>query len=201
MASTRTLKPPFEACDLLPRLPRGPAGARKPHGSVPSTLPAARTGKPSAVSSPFVSRLPCPALHVLADACVVELDRHRAPPSEHGAGPAAGGRARPRAGGDADRPGAIPYVLETWFFHLTLTRRLTPDSERRTLWNLQRNGPGSGRHLLSRLAHGGKLGGVHAGRAAIRPVPTGRAGPAGMRPEVRLAPFPSSQSKLEHRYN
>ncbi len=67
---------------------------------------------------------PCPALHALADACVVELDRHRAPPSEHEL-------ARRRAGGLGAAQEAMltawgyPYVLSTWFFHMTLTRRLS----------------------------------------------------------------------------
>lgn len=66
----------------------------------------------------------CPALHALADACVVELDRHRAAAGDeelarrrrHGL-PAAQDAMLARWG--------YPHVLETWRFHLTLTQRLT----------------------------------------------------------------------------
>jgi putative phosphonate metabolism protein len=67
---------------------------------------------------------PCPALHALSDACVTALDGFRAPPE-----PAE--LARRRAGGlsaEADamlRRWGYPYVLGTWRFHMTLTRRLT----------------------------------------------------------------------------
>ena len=70
---------------------------------------------------------PCPALHALADACVGALDPHRAPAD-------AAELTRRRAGGRLDaRQEAMlvqwgyPYVFETWFFHMTLTRRLSPE--------------------------------------------------------------------------
>lgn len=68
----------------------------------------------------------CPALHALADRCVTELDTHRDPPD-------AAELARRRAGGLSPAQDAMlrdwgyPHVLSTWFFHMTLTRRLTPD--------------------------------------------------------------------------
>ena len=67
---------------------------------------------------------PCPALHALADACVTQLDPLRAPPTE------AELERRRRAGLTPQKDAMLvrwgyPYVLETWFFHLTLTRRLT----------------------------------------------------------------------------
>jgi len=66
---------------------------------------------------------PCPAMRALADLCVRETDRHRAPlaPAE---------AARRRAPGLSRRQEAMlrrwgyPYVMEEWFFHTTLTRRL-----------------------------------------------------------------------------
>lgn len=68
---------------------------------------------------------PCPALQALADACVERLDGHRAPAD-------AAELARRRAGGRLDAPQdamlvrwGYPYVFETWFFHMTLTRRLS----------------------------------------------------------------------------
>jgi putative phosphonate metabolism protein len=71
---------------------------------------------------------PCPGLQALADACVEQLDRFRAPPSE------AELARRRRANLSAEQEAMLarwgyPYVFGTWFFHLTLTRRLT-DAER-----------------------------------------------------------------------
>jgi hypothetical protein len=68
----------------------------------------------------------CPSLQALADACVVRLDKFRASPSE-------AELARRRQARLTETQEAMlvrfgyPYVLETWFFHMTLTRRLTPD--------------------------------------------------------------------------
>ncbi|HET8996895.1 MAG TPA: DUF1045 domain-containing protein [Acetobacteraceae bacterium] len=67
---------------------------------------------------------PSAPLQALADACVAELDAFRAPPS-------AAELARRRRNGLAPQQDAMlvrwgyPYVFETWFFHMTLTRRLT----------------------------------------------------------------------------
>ncbi|WP_428483131.1 DUF1045 domain-containing protein [Rhodopila sp.] len=68
--------------------------------------------------------IPCPELQVLADVCVKQLDGFRAPPSE--AEVAHRRTARLSAEQDAMllRWG-YPYVFGTWFFHLTLTRRLS----------------------------------------------------------------------------
>ena len=68
----------------------------------------------------------CPPLHALADACVTELDSHRQPaePAE---------LARRRQAGLTPEQDALlrdwgyPYVLRQWRFHMTLTRRLTPE--------------------------------------------------------------------------
>ena len=72
---------------------------------------------------------PCPPLRALADACVARLDGYRASPSE--AELARRRRARLTEVQEAmlARFG-YPYVLETWFFHMTLTRRLSPDEHR-----------------------------------------------------------------------
>ncbi len=66
----------------------------------------------------------CAPLQALADACVEKLDRFRASPPE--AELARRRRARLSAAQEAMlvRFG-YPYVLETWFFHMTLTRRLS----------------------------------------------------------------------------
>lgn len=72
----------------------------------------------------------CPALRHLADACVTHLDHHRAPPT-------ASELARRRANGLSPARDALlqrwgyPLVFDEWFFHMTLTRRLTP-AERAT---------------------------------------------------------------------
>lgn len=67
---------------------------------------------------------PCPALQALADDCVRELDAFRAPPAE------AELARRRRAGLTAEQDQMLarwgyPYVFESWFFHMTLTRRLS----------------------------------------------------------------------------
>ncbi len=68
---------------------------------------------------------PCPELQTLSDICVASLDPFRAQPSE------AELAARRRGGLDAHQEKMLvrwgyPYVFETWFFHMTLTRRLSP---------------------------------------------------------------------------
>jgi len=66
---------------------------------------------------------PCPDLRTLADRCVIFTDQHRLRPG-------AEELARRRAAGLTARQDALlewfgyPYVLDEWFFHLTLTRRL-----------------------------------------------------------------------------
>ena len=74
---------------------------------------------------------PCPPLQALADACVTELDVHRV-----AAGPEEIARRR-RAGLTPAQDAMLldwgyPYVLTTWRFHMTLTRRLSPP-ERSTI--------------------------------------------------------------------
>ncbi len=67
---------------------------------------------------------PCPALQALADVCVEQLDPFRAPPSEA----ELARRRTSRLSADQDamlRRWGYPYVFTTWFFHLTLTRRLS----------------------------------------------------------------------------
>lgn len=67
---------------------------------------------------------PSARLQALADACVERLDGYRAAPSE-------AELARRRRAGLTEAQEAMlarfgyPYVLETWFFHMTLTRRLS----------------------------------------------------------------------------
>jgi hypothetical protein len=67
---------------------------------------------------------PCAPLQALADACVEGLDLYRAAPSE-----AELARRRRARLTDAQEAMLVrfgyPYVLKTWFFHMTLTRRLS----------------------------------------------------------------------------
>ncbi|MBN9508122.1 MAG: DUF1045 domain-containing protein [Alphaproteobacteria bacterium] len=67
---------------------------------------------------------PSPALQALADAAVAWLDHLRAPPD-----PAELDRRRPLGRSAAERAGiarwGYPYVFATWFFHMTLSRRLS----------------------------------------------------------------------------
>jgi hypothetical protein len=74
---------------------------------------------------------PCAPLRSLADACVEELDSYRAAPSE-------AELARRRQARLTEPQEAMlvrygyPYVLDTWFFHMTLTRRLS--AEAHAIW-------------------------------------------------------------------
>jgi putative phosphonate metabolism protein len=67
---------------------------------------------------------PCPALQALADTCVEQLDPFRAALSQ-------AELARRRAAGLTPGQDAsllrwgYPYVFDAWFFHMTLTRRLS----------------------------------------------------------------------------
>jgi hypothetical protein len=71
---------------------------------------------------------PSPALQALCDACVAWVDHLRAPPTE--AELAHRRRSRLSAAEDANllRWG-YQYVFSTWFFHMTLTRRLSPEAQ------------------------------------------------------------------------
>lgn len=72
---------------------------------------------------------PCAPLQALADACVEGLDHLRAPLTEQEIA------RRRRAPLTAQQDAMLlrwgyPYVFETWFFHMTLTRRLNADEKR-----------------------------------------------------------------------
>jgi hypothetical protein len=70
--------------------------------------------------------VPSPELQGFADLCVAALDAFRQPPDE-------AELARRRRGGLSPACEAMlvqwgyPYVFATWFFHMTLTRRLRPE--------------------------------------------------------------------------
>jgi putative phosphonate metabolism protein len=72
--------------------------------------------------------VPCPPLQALADACVEHLDPFRAPPSDVELARRRRANLTPRQEAMLGRWG-YPYVFGAWFFHLTLTRRLTTEEK------------------------------------------------------------------------
>lgn len=74
----------------------------------------------------------CRALQDLCDACVTGLDAHRAPPTD-----AEIARRNPARMTERQREllhqYGYHYVLDEWWFHVTLTRRLMPE-EREVVW-------------------------------------------------------------------
>jgi putative phosphonate metabolism protein len=71
---------------------------------------------------------PCPPLQALADACVERVDNFRAPPSAEELA------RRRRATLSAEQDALLvrwgyPYVFDAWFFHMTLTRRLSAEEK------------------------------------------------------------------------
>jgi putative phosphonate metabolism protein len=67
---------------------------------------------------------PSTSLQALADACVEQLDRFRAPATEAELARRRRAKLTPEQDAMLVRWG-YPYVFDTWFFHLTLTRRLS----------------------------------------------------------------------------
>ena len=71
---------------------------------------------------------PCAPLQALADACVEQLDHMRAPPSTDEIGRRRRANLTMRQEANLVRWG-YPYVFDTWFFHMTLSRRLNADEK------------------------------------------------------------------------
>jgi putative phosphonate metabolism protein len=71
---------------------------------------------------------PCPALQALADTCVEQLDSFREPPTEDELARRRKAKLSPQQDAMLLRWG-YPYVFDTWFFHMTLTRGLS-DAEK-----------------------------------------------------------------------
>jgi putative phosphonate metabolism protein len=69
---------------------------------------------------------PSPALQALSDACIAGLDEFRAPPTEQDLAHRRKNGLRPAEDAMLTRWG-YPYAFSTWFFHMTLTRRLSPE--------------------------------------------------------------------------
>ncbi len=72
--------------------------------------------------------VPCPPLQALADDCVEHLDPFRAPTSEAELARRRRARLSPRQDAMLVRWG-YPYVFDAWFFHMTLTRRLSAEEK------------------------------------------------------------------------
>ena len=87
---------------------------------------------------------PCPELQALADLCVAWQDRHRLPPETAELQRRRGKGLPPDMDALLLRWG-YPGVFARWRFHMTLTRRLTPDEH--ALWR-----PAAERHFASALA-------------------------------------------------
>ncbi|MFL5252435.1 MAG: DUF1045 domain-containing protein [Rhodopila sp.] len=71
---------------------------------------------------------PCPPLQALCDACVGKLDGFRAPPSDAELARRRASRLTPAHDAMLQRWG-YPYVFGEWFFHMTLTRRLSAEEK------------------------------------------------------------------------
>jgi putative phosphonate metabolism protein len=71
---------------------------------------------------------PCPPLQALADACAEHLDPFRAPTSDADLARRRRAKLAPQQDAMLVRWG-YPYVFDTWFFHMTLTRRLNAEEK------------------------------------------------------------------------
>jgi hypothetical protein len=88
---------------------------------------------------------PSPELQHLADACIEHLDAFRRPPSDKELARRRGAPLTPEQDAMLVRWG-YPYMFGTWFFHMTLTRRLTP--EEKTLYQ-----PAAESHFVEAIKH------------------------------------------------
>ena len=75
---------------------------------------------------------PCPPLQALADTCVEQLDSFRQPPEPDELARRREAKLSPEQDAMLVRWG-YPYVFESWFFHMTLTRRLSETEKAATM--------------------------------------------------------------------
>ena len=87
----------------------------------------------------------CPPLRALADACVGAMDHCRAPPDEAELARRRRAKLSPEQEANLVRWG-YPYVFCAWRFHVTLTRRLSPEEKAAVL-------PAAEAHLREALRH------------------------------------------------
>ncbi|MBP0492812.1 DUF1045 domain-containing protein [Roseomonas sp. SG15] len=120
-----TLKPPFRLAAPFPAMLDEAAALAA--GTAPFDLPPLELVSLGGFLA-LRESAPCPALQGLADACVATLDAYRAPPTE-----AEIARRRPERLDAAGRYNlhrwGYPQVFGAWRFHVTLTRRLTPEQD------------------------------------------------------------------------
>ena len=120
-----TLKPPLRLADGTDWAGLRAATRTLAAGVAPFELPALAVADVHGFLA-LRETTPCPALQALADLCVAALDPFRAPPGEDELARRRRAGLSPAADAMLRRWG-YPYVFGTWFFHLTLTRRLTPE--------------------------------------------------------------------------
>lgn len=117
-----TLKPPFVLADGFDAAALDAEAAALARRSAGFVAPRLRLSCISGFRALTLSAA-CPAMQLLADACVSELDRFRAPP-------AAAELARRRRADLSPHQEALlarwgyPYVMDEFRFHMTLTQRL-----------------------------------------------------------------------------
>jgi putative phosphonate metabolism protein len=120
-----TLKPPFHLAGTYAALRED--AARLAAATAPFDLPPLEVASLGGFLA-LREQAPCPALHALADACVAELDHHRAPSDA-----AEIARRRPERLSVAGRHNlarwGYPQVFGEWRYHVTLTHRLTPEQD------------------------------------------------------------------------
>ena len=119
-----TLKPPFRLAHGLTWSDLRHAAQSLAGSIAPFGLPAIAVADLHGFLA-LREQAPCPAVQHLADRCVAGLDRFRAPPTE--AETARRLRGNPTAvQREMIARWGYPYVFEEWFFHMTLTCRLSP---------------------------------------------------------------------------
>jgi hypothetical protein len=118
-----TLKPPFRLATSYAAL-RADALAIAAR-TAPFALPPLRLAEHHGFLA-LLQTTPSPDLQALCDACVLDLDAHRAPPTESEIARRSPDRMNPAQRALTLRWG-YPYVFGEWWFHVTLSRRLSPE--------------------------------------------------------------------------
>jgi putative phosphonate metabolism protein len=116
-----TLKPPFRIATSYPAVRQ--AAAALAARTAPFALPPLQVTDLRGFLA-LTETAHCPALQAFADGCVRALDEHREPPTEAEIARRNPGRMTERQREYLMRWG-YPYVFDEWFFHLTLSRRLS----------------------------------------------------------------------------
>jgi len=118
-----TLKPPMRLAEGRRWFDLLEAASTLANRTAPFSLPELRVSDVFGFLA-LRETVPCPPLQALADACVTQLDPFRAQPSDEELARRRRARLTPQQEAMLVRWG-YPYVFESWFFHMTLTRRLT----------------------------------------------------------------------------